>query len=117
MTDETLDELRPRVIAATLPHVAFDGWTAAAVAAGAADAGIDADLARVAFRGGAQQMVEAYIALADTRMVAGVGDLSGEKVRERIRRLVTTRLEPSGRGARGGAADAGGAGAAPGAGG
>ena len=93
MTDETLDELRPRVIAATLPHVAFDGWTAAAVAAGAADAGIDADLARVAFRGGAQQMVEAYIALADTRMVAGVGDLSGEKVRERIRRLVTTRLE------------------------
>ncbi len=91
--DETLDELRPRLIAAMLPHVAFDGWTGTAVLAGAADAGIDTDLARVAFRGGAVEMAQAYTALADARMVAATGDLSGEKIRERIRRLVATRLE------------------------
>lgn len=92
-TDETLDELRPRLIAAMLPHVAFDGWIEAAVAAGAADAGIDADLARVAVRGGAAQMADAYLQLADTRMLAALGDLSALKIRERIRRAVATRLE------------------------
>ena len=90
--DETLDELRPRLIAAMVPHVAFDGWTGTAVLAGAADAGIDADVARVAFRGGAAEMAVAYTALADTRMVAALGDLTGVKVRERIRRAVATRL-------------------------
>ncbi len=77
MTDETLDELRPRLIAAMVPHVAFDGWTTAALLAGAADAGIDPDVARVAFRGGAVEMAQAYTALADTRMVAALGNLSG----------------------------------------
>ena len=93
MTDETLDELRPRLIAAMLPHVAFDGWTEASALAGAADAGIDPDLARVAVRGGAAQMADAYLQLADARMLAALGDLSALKIRERIRRAVATRLE------------------------
>lgn len=91
--DETLDELRPRLVAAMVPHVAFDGWTEAALLAGAADAGIDPDLARVAFRGGAAEMAVAYTALADARMLAALGDLSTLKIRERIRRAVATRLE------------------------
>ncbi len=91
--DETLDELRPRLIAAMLPSVAFDGWSQESVAAGALDAGIDPDLAAVAFRGGTLQMVEAYIALADARMLAALGDLSGHKIRERIRLAVATRLQ------------------------
>lgn len=91
--DETLDELRPRLIAAMLPHVAFDGWTEAAALAGAADAGIDPDLARVAVRGGAAAMADAYLQLADARLLAALGDLSGLKIRERIRRAVATRLE------------------------
>ncbi len=91
--DPTLAELRPRLVAAMLPHVAFDGWTRAALLAGAADAGIDADLARVAFPGGAGAMVDAYTALADTRLTEALGDLSGLKIRERIRRAVATRLE------------------------
>ena len=112
--DETLDELRPRLIAAMLPSVAFDGWTRASVLEGAAAAGIDPDLATVAFRGGALEMVEAYIALADARMLAALGDLSQHKIRERIRLAVTTPAPAGGRRARGRAADAGGAGAAPG---
>ena len=91
--DPTLDELRLRLVAAMLPHVAFDGWGSAALLAGAADAGIDADLARAAFRGGAAEMADAYTALADARMLERAGDVSGLKVRERIRTLVATRLE------------------------
>lgn len=93
MTDETLDELRPRLVAAMIPHVAFDGWTQAAVRAGAAEAGIDPDVAAIAFRGGSAEMAQAYTALADARMLAAAGDLSALKIRERIRRLVATRLE------------------------
>ena len=91
--DPTLDELRPLLVAAMLPHVAFDGWSTESLLRAAADAGIDPDLARVAFRGGAAQMAESYTILADARLVAALGDMSGLKIRERIRRAVMTRLE------------------------
>lgn len=93
MTDETLDELRPRLTQAMLPHVAFDGWTATSVAAGAADAGIDPDIARLVFPGGAAEMVDAYTALADARMAAAMTGAGSLKVRERVTRVVRTRLE------------------------
>ena len=90
--DLTLDEIRPVLVAAMLPHVVFDGWTVAARVRGAADAGIDLDVAAVALPD-AVSMVDAYTAFADARLVAALGDLSGVKVRERIRRAVATRLE------------------------
>ncbi len=95
MTDETLDEIRPRLIAAMLPHVAFDGWTAATVAAGARDAAIDTDVARLAFPGDAGEMVAAYTALADARMTAAVqaAGIDSMKVRARVTLCVRTRLE------------------------
>ncbi len=93
MTDETLDELRPRLVAAMVPHVAFDGWTAASVAAGAADAGIDPDVATLVFPGGAIEMAVAYTALANARMTAALADLPPAKVRERVTRAVRLRLE------------------------
>ena len=79
-----------------LPHVAFDGWSATALTAAAADAGIDPDVARIAFPDGAAGMVDAYTALADIQMAealiaAGVLQL---KVRERITLAVRTYLEP-----------------------
>jgi ubiquinone biosynthesis protein COQ9 len=92
--DLTLDELRPLLIAAMLPHVAFDGWTAAAVAAGATDAHIDPEIAKIAFAGPAA-MVDAYTALADARMLASVeaAGIAAMKVRARITLCVRTRLE------------------------
>ena len=95
MADETLDELRPRLIAAMLPHVAFDGWTTATVRAGARDAGIDPDIAALAFPGGAGAMVVAYTALADERMAAAVAaaGIDTMKIRARITLCVRTRLE------------------------
>ncbi len=93
MTDETLDELRPRLTAAMIPHVAFDGWTAASVAAGAADAGIDPDVATLVFPGGPIQMAVAYTDLANARMAAALAGAPPMKVRDRITRAVRVRLD------------------------
>ena len=93
VVDPTLDELRPRLVAAMLPHVAVDGWTSAAVAAGADAAKIDCDVARLIFPGGAAEMVDAYTHFADERMLAALVGLSGLKMRERVTRAVRTRLE------------------------
>ena len=93
MTDETLDELRPRLVAAMIPHVAFDGWSAASVAAGAADAGIDPDVANLVFPGGAIDMAVAYTDLANARLTAALAGAPPMKVRDRITRAVRVRLE------------------------
>ncbi|MBV8973261.1 MAG: COQ9 family protein [Sphingomonadaceae bacterium] len=93
MTDETLDELRPRLVAAMVPHVAFDGWTDVSLAAGARDAGIDPDVAALVFPGGATQMAVAYTDLANARMTAALEGLPPAKVRERVTRAIRLRLE------------------------
>ncbi len=93
MIDETLDELRPRLIAAMIPHVAFDGWSRASVAAGAADAGIDPDVAGLVFPKGAVEMAVAYTALANARMAAALAVAPPMKIRDRVTRAVRVRLE------------------------
>ncbi len=93
MNDETLDELRPRLVAAMIPHVAFDGWGAASVAAGAADAGIDPDVAGLIFPRGAIEMAVAYTTLANDRMAAALAVAPPMKIRDRVTRAVRIRLE------------------------
>ncbi len=91
----TLDELRPRLVEAMLPHVPFDGWSQRAVAAAAADLGVDPDVARLAFPGGPVEMVEAWIALANRQMCKALDTDSFRalKVREKITQAIRTRLE------------------------
>jgi ubiquinone biosynthesis protein COQ9 len=95
LADLTLDELRPLLVAAMLPHVPFDGWTDAAVAAAAADLGLDRGVARLVFEGRAVDMVDAYIATADARMAAALDtpDYRALKVRQKITTAIRTRLE------------------------
>jgi ubiquinone biosynthesis protein COQ9 len=90
--DLPLVELRPRLVAAMLPDVPFDGWTALARDAAACAQGVDRDIAAMALPDSAA-MVDAYIAHADTLMVAAMGDVSGLKVRDRIRLALRSRLE------------------------
>jgi ubiquinone biosynthesis protein COQ9 len=93
--DLTLDELRlelaPRIAAAA----AFDGWSAAAVANAAAEAGVAPEVAAYAFRGGAMEMIAAWIADVDARMAKALPAevLATDPVRERIRRLIQFRLD------------------------
>lgn len=92
--DTPLAELRPRLVAAMLPNVPFDGWTAVARDAAADSEGIDRDIAAIALPD-AVAMTDAYTARADTLMVtamrlAGVDTM---KVRDRIKLALRTRLE------------------------
>ncbi len=90
----TLDELRPLLVEAMLPHVPFDGWTLTAAEAAASDLGLPMGRARITFPGGAADMVAAYIDFADARMLRALGDrLHNLKIRDRITVAVRTRLE------------------------
>lgn len=92
--NETLDELRRRLAPAIADAAAFDGWSEAAVDQAAAMNGVSADLARFAFRDGPMSMIEAWIDHVDMQMVISVGDgLSNMSIRERIKRLVWSRLD------------------------
>jgi ubiquinone biosynthesis protein COQ9 len=92
--DMTLDELRPLLVDAMLPHVAFDGWSATALAAAAADIGVPADRARLVFPGGDAEMIAAYIEKADRDMTAELDrrGVRAMKIRERIATAIRVRL-------------------------
>jgi ubiquinone biosynthesis protein COQ9 len=100
MTDDpTLDEVRAALAPAIASNAAFDGWGDAArdmAADGAAEgAGIDRDVARLAFPGGAVDMIDAWFANIDSRMAAALPPerLASMKIRARITALVEARLD------------------------
>ena len=90
-SDLTLDELRPLLIDAMVPHVPFDGWSKAAAEQAGADLRLPQGRASLVFDSPAA-MVDAYIARADARMLASL-DLTGLKIREKIRTALATRFE------------------------
>jgi ubiquinone biosynthesis protein COQ9 len=85
-----MTQARDQAILAALPAFGQLGWTEAALRQGA---GANADLL---FPGGPADMVEAYIALADRRMVAQAApDLPALGLAKRVRHLIATRLSQS----------------------
>lgn len=93
--DRTLDELR-RALAPEIARAAvFDGWSEAALEQAAALAGVDAAVARLAFPGGAADMIAAWIDSTDAKMTAAFsgGHLASLKIRDRIRTLLLFRLD------------------------
>jgi ubiquinone biosynthesis protein COQ9 len=92
--DPTLDEMRDALAPLVASNAAFDGWTPAAVDAAAAQIGIDADVARLAFPGGAADMIDAWFAHVDRAMLAALPPetLGAMKIRARIAALVEARL-------------------------
>ncbi len=93
--DMNLDELRAALAPLIPAHAAFDGWTEKAVASAAAELGVPADRARLAFPGGAVTMIDAWFDAIDIAMLAAfpADRVAALKVRERIRDLVLFRLE------------------------
>ncbi|GGE85691.1 hypothetical protein GCM10011404_18120 [Sphingomonas prati] len=94
-SEMTLDELR-EALAPVLPmHAAFDGWGEAALAQAADELGVPADRARLAFPGGAIDMIDAWFASIDAEMAvrAPAPMLRARKVRDRITRLIAARLD------------------------
>ena len=91
----TPEALRQKLLAAVLPHVAFDGWSEAALRAAARDLEVAPALAFNAFPGGPADLIEAFSAAADQAMLEDLEkqDLGAMKVRERIAAAVRLRLE------------------------
>ncbi len=93
--DATLDEIRAGLAPEIARAAIFDGWSEAALDAAAEAAGVNPDVARLAFPGGAMDMIAAWVGWVDAAMQERFGDgsLDNMKVRERIRSLVSFRLE------------------------
>jgi len=93
--DRTLDELRLALAPEVARAAVFDGWTGEALNQAAALAGVDAAVARLAFPGGAMDMIAAWIDSTDAKMRAHFADghLSTLKIRDRIRTLLLFRLD------------------------
>jgi ubiquinone biosynthesis protein COQ9 len=92
--DLTLDELRLALAPAIADAAVFDGWSDAALVSAAQMDGVDPDDARLAYPGGAMDMIAAWIASVDLALAAALPaeSLATMKIRERIRALVWARL-------------------------
>lgn len=83
------------IIAASLVHVPFDGWTNEALCAGAAEAGFSADDVARLFPGGAVDAVVMHSALADAAMIEGFEAMADkpDRVHLMIREMILIRLD------------------------
>ncbi len=84
-----------RLLDAAAAHVPFDGWSHAAFAASARDAGVDIAVARAACPRGAVDLALAYHAAGDRAMLERLkaADLGDMRFRDRIATAVRYRLE------------------------
>lgn len=85
---------RARLMAAMLERAAFDGWSASALRAAAADADLSEGEMELAAPNGPRDIIDALDQWADDQMVAGLErlDWRSMKIRERITEAVTLRL-------------------------
>lgn len=92
--DPTLDEIRAALAPVIAANAGFDGWSDAALVLAAQSEGVDVDVARLAYPGGAIDMIDAWFAAIDAAMLAVLppGKLATMKIREKITALVETRL-------------------------
>jgi ubiquinone biosynthesis protein COQ9 len=90
-----LERIRERIALAVGENAVFDGWTAKAVNSAAAQAGVDAAQARLAFPKSQAAMIDAYIQAVDREMVKRLPPqkLAKMKIRKKIRSLVWVRLQ------------------------
>jgi ubiquinone biosynthesis protein COQ9 len=85
---------RDLVLEALLPLVPEKGWTMAALRQALSGMGEHPDDAALLFPGGAADMVEAFLDLADRRMAtqAAAADMAGMKLPARVREVIRLRL-------------------------
>jgi len=93
--DPTIDEIRVALAPVIGRHAGFDGWSEAAVHAAADGMGVDRDVAMLAFKGKAIDMIDAWVEGVDLELARRLPleTLNAMKIRDRITALVATRLE------------------------
>lgn len=93
-TEMTLDELKDAMAPLLGSHAAFDGWGPRALEMAAAELGVPGARGRLAFPGGAVEMIDTWFDWVDRAMLAGFPPerIEALKVRERIGELILFRL-------------------------
>ena len=93
--DNPLDEIRDRILDATLPNVLFDGWSRKALVLGAEMAGLQEGDVDLVFPRGARDAIAHWLDRADREMAAALeaADLGSMKIRAKVAFGVRTRLE------------------------
>lgn len=93
--DPTLEEVRAALAPKLAAHAGFDGWGAAAVDAAADEVGVDRAVARLAFTGGAVDLIDAWFDSLDRRVVAAfpAERLEPMRVSGRIGAFIEHRLD------------------------
>jgi ubiquinone biosynthesis protein COQ9 len=87
-----------RILAAALPHVPFDGWSAATLRAAARDADVPEALARALFPRGGVDLALAFHRAGDAALAERLRaeDLGNLRFRDRVVRAVRLRIEIAG---------------------
>lgn len=90
-----MEDAKDRVLDAALAHVPFDGWSDRTLRAAAAEAGVEAGLARALFPRGGVDLALAFHARGDAAMTRRLAetDLTALRFRDRIAKAVRLRLE------------------------
>jgi ubiquinone biosynthesis protein COQ9 len=87
-----IEKARDKILLATLPHVAFDGWTHRSLDAGVAAAGLPREMAFRAFPRGMEDVIGHWSEYGDRRMLEGMERLNLDAMRIRDRIATGVRL-------------------------
>lgn len=92
-SENSTETAAERLLDAALPHVAFDGWSAATFAAALADSGVEPALAHAAYPRGGIDLALAYHRRGDRLMTAVIRQNPPEgSLRARMAEAIMTRL-------------------------
>jgi len=93
-TAPDMEAIREHIMLAALKHVPFDGWTMAALEAGAKTSGFDAVMVQRVFPRGLSQWADCWSRWSDARMLTALADLDMDsmRVRDRIAAGVKARI-------------------------
>ncbi len=95
MAGVNVDKTLEMLVYAALPHVAFEGWSQAALTQAAADSGLTLAQAQALVPRGGVDLALAYHRLGDQQMVAALAeqDLQAMRFRDRVTLAVRLRLQ------------------------
>ena len=89
--DNPYAEAQSQILTAALPEISFTGWTQSTLDTAAQAAGVDADMALLAFPDGVAGLVKCFSDSGDAIMLSTLGDADGMKIRDRIAHAVMQR--------------------------
>lgn len=92
-SENPYSETRAAVLAVALPHVPFDGWSQNLLSRAIDEAGVDSNMAALAFPKGASDLVAEFSAQGDALMLESLAAPDELKIRDRIRNAVVARIE------------------------